>query len=139
MRGLELQNARQLRRAELRRNPRIVGIEVPDCYALDEGELLQRADAGDAGALGISVKRRLILDALGSSAIRLDAIAAAWRIDTATLDAWKRIPLLDKSGAAAKIDALVLEELPETPEPGRHQEPPASYDARNDRRWARVD
>jgi len=139
MRGLELQEARQNRRAELRRLHAGRADAWGDYYCLDVDELLRRASLGDMGAHGNAVKRRLMLDALGSSAIRLDAIAAAWRIDTATLDAWKKKPLLDTTGIAAAIDKQVLDELPETPEPGREQEPPASIDARNDRRWARVD
>jgi hypothetical protein len=139
MRGLQLDQARQLRRRELRRSPGLVGITIDHCLAIDVEELVRRADLGDVSAQGNIVKRRLVLDAVSTIPGAEAAIIELWHVDRATLAGWRSIPLLDKSGAAAKIDAQVLAELPETPEPGREQQPPASYDARNDRRWAPVD
>lgn len=139
MRGLQLQQERLKRRTELRRIASDRGYTAGAFLALDQVELLQRADLGDGGARGNAVKRRLILMGLASASVASATAAAAWAIQPAMLDELTRVPLLDRAGLAGAIDMQVLEELPETAEPGRVQEPAASIDARNDRRWARVD
>lgn len=123
MQGYELQQARQLRRTELRRAASGVGFGSSNFLVLDAHELCQRADLGDVGAQGNAVKRWLVLDALARQNVPDAQIAAAWNVSEALLASWKQGPLLDRTGIAAAIDQQVLDELPETPEPGRYVAP----------------
>jgi hypothetical protein len=125
MRGFQLQEARHLRRAELRRYASGRGYAEQSFLALDADELRKRADLGDVSAQGNAVKRALIVAQLRSVTGGEAAIAEAWRIEASELHRMTSVPLLDPSGIAAAIDAQVLEELPETPEPGRVVAPQA--------------
>lgn len=119
MRGYELQQARALARTQRRRAASMAGFGGQDFLALDEEELLKRADLADQSAQGNAVKRRLILDRLENVTGDLAAVARAWNMTPETLASFRRIPLLDASGLAAAIDEAVVAENPETPEPGR--------------------
>ena len=116
MRGYELLHARQRLRRILRRSASLEGFTTGAFLALDEQELVARADPDDHSAQGYAVKQRLILLALGHVEIPPAAIATAWHLDHLALASAKAIPLLDGSGRAREIEQQVLDELPETPQ-----------------------
>jgi hypothetical protein len=119
----DLLHARQRLRGILRRTASLEGSSRGAFLALDEKELVKRADLADQSAQGDAVKRHLILLGLSQLNLSIAAIASAWDLDVATVAAWKSVPLVDPSGRASEIEQQVLDELPRTPEPGPHIAP----------------
>ncbi len=120
MGGYELLQARQRLRGILRRNASLEGSSTGAFLALDEEELVKRADLADQSAQGDAVKRHLILLGLSQLNLSIAAIATAWQLDVATVAAWRSVPLVDRSGRANEIEQQVLDELPRASEPERH-------------------
>jgi hypothetical protein len=119
MEGYELLHARQRLRSILRRTASLEGFSTGAFLALDEQELVKRADLADQSAQGDAVKRHLILLGLSQMNLSLAAIAAAWHLDVATIAAWTSVPVVDRSGRAGEIEQQVLDELPRPPAPPR--------------------
>jgi hypothetical protein len=117
MRGYDLLHARQRLRGILRRSASLEGFTTGAFLALDQQELVSRADPDDQSAQGYAVKQRLILLGLSQADVAPAVIATAWHLDEAVLDAVRSVPLLDRSGRARAIEQQVLDQLPETPSP----------------------
>lgn len=116
MRGYELTRARNVRRAELRR-------EAADAahrrgLALDNEDLVPLVASG-TGSIANTLRRALVLRALVAAGLSQGDVAHAFGMTTSEAVAAAAAPLLADPAIAAALERRVLDELPETPEPGR--------------------
>lgn len=124
MRGYELSNARQILRRELRR---AAVEELPPGLALDDEHLFDLLAGGATHNRALVIQRTLVLRQLGVLGIGADVIARRYHMSPAELVHELERPLFEASDVVAAIADQVLEELPETPEPGRAQVPSGDF------------
>jgi hypothetical protein len=118
MRGYELTRARNVLRAELRRAA--AADLVATGVALDQEELIPLVASGTNSRANV-LRRRILIRGLVAHGLSQGDVAPAFGMTAAEAVAATGAPLLDATGIADAIEKRVLDELPETPEPGRYQ------------------
>lgn len=118
--GFELVKARSELRRELRR---AAILNLGTAVALDLEHLALMLDDGSYANYAAVVRRRLLLRGAATLGLESAALAAAVGMDGAGLERETKAALLADPGIAQGIEAAVLVQLPETPEPGRFKAP----------------